>query len=359
MNKNIEEMLTSYKDNYIKNISVKSELIYGNKEKDKNPFITIAIPTYKRPKLLEQAIYSALDQQSVACTYEIIVVDNEYSTNITETERVVRSFNSDSILYYRNIENIGMFGNWNRCIELARGKWISFLHDDDLLDSHYLNTVCLLLSKKRDIGAISSSFKVFRGENILDFETYKVESYYKTIFMQLGKNKLMRLSKLDSIISNGNIFGAPTCGTIFRKDYLLELGGFDDDYFPSADWFLTLKFSEKFSFYKSTTSFGYYRILENESLNYSTLRDFITQKESMRKFMASRTKIGKLLKCIFDNEQYYSTLEWSRTFMSSNLECDGIYSNEYLPYRPIRYYIYKRMIMVYELFKKISTIFFG
>ena len=32
--------------------------------------------------------------------------------------------------YYKNEKNIGMYGNWNRCIELSNGEYLTILNDD-------------------------------------------------------------------------------------------------------------------------------------------------------------------------------------------------------------------------------------
>ena len=50
-----------------------------------------------------------------------------------ETEAVVASFDDPRIRYLRNAENLGMVGNWNRCLAEARGELIANLCDDDLM----------------------------------------------------------------------------------------------------------------------------------------------------------------------------------------------------------------------------------
>lgn len=149
-------------NNFNKKKHVNSRLIYG-KVSDSKPYITIAIPTYKRHQLLREAIDSAINQTNIPCEYEIIVVDNEVefeSGVYSETEEIVKRYNDERLLYYRNNDNLGMFGNWNRCIELARGEWVSFLHDDDIIIPDYLEKVYKLLKRKKNIGAIISNSEI-------------------------------------------------------------------------------------------------------------------------------------------------------------------------------------------------------
>ncbi|WP_016604293.1 glycosyltransferase, partial [Yersinia pestis] len=67
---------------------------------------------------------------------EVIVVDND-----PEHPELVLSemaeFERYDFIYYKNIENYGMFGNWNQCLNLGRGKLITILHDDDLLCANF------------------------------------------------------------------------------------------------------------------------------------------------------------------------------------------------------------------------------
>lgn len=133
----MEHNFFEYKDNFAKYKHIKSNLLVGEIENILNPKITIAIPTYKRAVLISDSINSILNQVKFD-DYEIIIIDNEANQEENETEKLMKQYNNPKILYYKNEENIGMFGNWNRCIELARGKYITILNDDDWLEEEFL-----------------------------------------------------------------------------------------------------------------------------------------------------------------------------------------------------------------------------
>src|SRR6202012_1522948 len=63
---------------------------------------------------------------------EIIIVDDG-STD--DTYSIVKDYRAkDSrIKVFRNEKNLGLVGNWNRCMELTTGEWIKFLFQDDYL----------------------------------------------------------------------------------------------------------------------------------------------------------------------------------------------------------------------------------
>ena len=59
------------------------------------------------------------------------------------------------LLRYKNEKNLGIYGNWNRCLQLARGKWYTMLHDDDLLSNNFLKEMMGVLNKNPKISCLN------------------------------------------------------------------------------------------------------------------------------------------------------------------------------------------------------------
>jgi len=81
---------------------------------------------------LLDAIHSARAQ-----TYpnvEIVVVDNASAADIGQ---VVQGIGDPRIRFFRNDTNIGPSANFRRCVELARGEYMSWLQDDDAIFSGF------------------------------------------------------------------------------------------------------------------------------------------------------------------------------------------------------------------------------
>ncbi len=95
------------------------------------PIVSICIPTYNGASYLAACIESALAQTLTG--FELLIVDDASSD---ETLDIAFAYaESDArVKVVRNSANLGLVGNWNQCALLARGKWIKFLFQDDMLE---------------------------------------------------------------------------------------------------------------------------------------------------------------------------------------------------------------------------------
>lgn len=203
---------------------IESHLIYG-RIPQRDIVVSITIPTYCRANQLEVAIQSALKQIGDV-QYEIIVVDNYCEIDL-ETDELMRKYVSehDNILYYRNEQNIGIAGNWNRCFELASGEYVLLLHDDDVLCDNYLKVVYPWLIKTNCTMA-----GVFHSDLYMENFSAEIDETYSK---KVGKNQQILnklrfekpfLVKYTDIFAN--IYPSPVC-SIHKKQTVMELGGFD------------------------------------------------------------------------------------------------------------------------------------
>ena len=124
--------------------------------------LTIAIPAYNRPTELNDVIkkMQPLYGNSII---EILVVDDG-SVPKLELENPLEM---DQVNLVRNIRNIGFFENFFKIIDIAQGKYILFLNDDDFL---VLKNIPLLIEKLKSSTAafISTQFlrdgSLYRGK---------------------------------------------------------------------------------------------------------------------------------------------------------------------------------------------------
>lgn len=249
------------KDNFKEWSHVPSQLIFDNIP-DLKPTVSIMIPTYRRPVLLEEAIESALNQNT-EITFEVVVVDNESSAHeiAAQVETAVRKFADKNIRYFRNSQNIGMFGNWNRCIEIARGKYISILNDDDLLNEDFIEKSLKLLTKEPSATAVAAAFSKLHNARLI--EVFQHNDWLKQIdrklFWQSGARKL----DFDAMIVGNRIPG--TLGVLALKSAYVSLGGFNAAMYPASDYVFWLLFIRNFELLLLKENLSIYRWEVNES----------------------------------------------------------------------------------------------
>jgi glycosyltransferase involved in cell wall biosynthesis len=255
-----------YQNNFEKCSNVKSVLIKKT-EKSHKPIVTVVIPTYKcKINVLKEAIDSVLNQKDFS-EFELIIVDNNPEINCT-TNCLINEYNNDKIVYFKNSQNIGMFGNWNRGVELSSSNWVIFLHDDDIMSPHFLAT-CYPFLNDQSIGILKPFNIKFSDSKVLNFEEPR-------------NLKIERLTLIDFIW--GCEIGAPT-NIIYNRSVLIELGGFNLDFFPSADYVLAINFVKKHFVCRVPFVLGGYRVGENESLNPNTMKLFYLKRFLITSFV--------------------------------------------------------------------------
>lgn len=97
----------------------------------KNCTVSVCIPTFNGAMYLHECLDSVLGQ--TFGDFELLVVDDKSSdTTFDIAHKYARRDRRVRIL--QNERNLGLVGNWNRCVEQAWGEWIKFLFQDDVLE---------------------------------------------------------------------------------------------------------------------------------------------------------------------------------------------------------------------------------
>ena len=248
--------------------------IYKNKSNSENVLLTIAIPTYKRPDLLFCSLKSAVNQ-SYKGPYEIVVVDNCIDKNfIDRVDNVVNYLsNYKRIKLYRNKSNIGMFGNWNECLKRSKGKFITILNDDDLLDYKFVENVLRDIKHSK---MLIYNYQILSGNK----SKAKIGGKLRLFFEKLNLISNFEIS-LSNILhrnpSNGSL------GVVFNRKNGLLIGGYDKKYYPSSDYYFNYKYIARYGGIYINKKLAKYRILVNESLKVENLKSFVLLDYQLRK----------------------------------------------------------------------------
>lgn len=113
------------------------------------PLVCICIPTYNAEKTVATTLRSILGQ--TYGNFVVQVVDNHSTDNTTA---IVEGFTDPRVTLHRNDVNIGGEGNFNRCIELAVGKYTAIYHADDVYEPEMIAAQVAFLEAHPNAGAV-------------------------------------------------------------------------------------------------------------------------------------------------------------------------------------------------------------
>lgn len=248
----------AYVDNFAEKSKVDSICIFDNCSEV--PSVTIGIPTYKRVLTLKDTIESALAQEC-EFEYKILVLDNN-PVRDDETEQFMREYADNlAVSYYKNSENLGMGGNWNRIFTIIESEWIVLLHDDDLIAPSFLKDM-LKVAEKYDADVVNSAF-IFWLQKESDCPSFFFkQKEYDVIKSSLGANFFY------------NRAGMPT-GILYRREVYLKEGGVNDEYYPAQDWVSNSLLSYKYNYLIYTKPLTIYRYAVNTYMKKETTEAYM------------------------------------------------------------------------------------
>lgn len=323
----------------IKNI--KTDLLWGQNYM-KNFEISIVIPTYNRIQVLEEAIQSVL-RQKVSFKWELIVIDNTPldHNKMTPALKIVQALNNPSIKYYHNRQNIGSGYNWNRAVELAQGKWITFLHDDDVLCSDALENIYKIIMKpwhfEKPLGYIHARNKGFT--NTFDEKTIK----FKRLPFHL------ELTRFTTLILGHTHTGMPTCGTTILKEAYVKAGGINYDFGPTADAVLGYLIMKDYTVLRSGMVLGGYRWVNNETLKISTIEKLIYSDSLFAQYRYGLTPFSKVWGKLFANAQLQDNINAKLALIKKYGVVEDCKISNFLIRKhvtPILLYVYKTITLI-------------
>lgn len=253
------------------------------------PFVTVAITIYKRFKYLPDLIEKLLNQPFDR-PVEIIVVDDDPDSDFgPRLVELLPMLKERRFRYIVNSKNLGVNGTFNRCIEFARGEWLTILNDDDLLDDAYLEAMFAYLDAHPAIDAIASRKRDLDERGAQSQRPLppvrRLASRLLTETLFLGRTT-RRVTPRKMFWWPGGVIGN-VAGVLMRTSVARDIGGFyPEDGEGSADyWFLT-RLTKRFKVRQHRQVAAVVRIAENESAKVSTLKTFFLATYGLQQALA-------------------------------------------------------------------------
>jgi len=192
----------------------------------KFPLVSICISTYSRPDLFESSLNAILKQ--VYPNLEILVLIDGSNPN---SIKLCNNYKDPRLKVYQTKTPSGMVGSWNFICSKAKGKYILFCADDDILINDSITNHVEVLESDNNIQFVHSDFLFINDESKIigrsQTKNYKLDS--KTAFKKfiLKTNACMqtvvfrRKSWID--VGKWKDFGNPSDNYLWLK--LIEKGG--------------------------------------------------------------------------------------------------------------------------------------
>lgn len=187
--------------------------------------ISLIITAHNYAQYVERAIRSALDQSLSQSEYEILVI-NDASTD--HTQDVLENY-KEEVRVFNLEQNLGLAGARNFGIQKAKGQFIIFLDADDYIHRDLLKVQKLFLEENSKLDAVSTDYYLVneRGERI-----EHVSAEEKPI----------------------------ACGIMFRKDFLYNVGLYDEKFRAREEEDLRIRWTESYNIYNLIVPLYRYRM---------------------------------------------------------------------------------------------------
>jgi glycosyltransferase involved in cell wall biosynthesis len=197
------------------------------------PLCTIAIPVYHRKvrSLALEAIESALAEPRD--DIEILVIDDCTSDGTWDALQRIRDPRARVL---RNERNVGLFGNFNRCLEEARGEFVRILCSDDALEPGTLDDELAIMRSHPDMALLTTrGLRVSPSGEVLGLQAAALpEGRYRG---ELGIAAVLRAN----LATGYNALNYPS-GILMRKSSVDAVGRFSTNMRVAGDvdYFLRL-----------------------------------------------------------------------------------------------------------------------
>lgn len=179
------------------------------------PMVSVVVATYRREQALENALQSLAKQNYP--NYEIVLVDDnaneEWNQKVGAIVEAFRKAYPDKTLnYIVNSPNKGSAVTRNIGIHAASSTYVTFLDDDDVyLPEKISNQVACMEEKGADYSV--TNLDLYYDDEV--FCERRIRSYIEST----DYTSLMRYHMLHHLTGTDTM--------MFRREYLLKIGGFD------------------------------------------------------------------------------------------------------------------------------------
>jgi len=195
------------------------------------PQVSVIMSVYNGERYLEESIDSVLNQQFG--DFEFLIYDDGSRDNTAE---IVNSKKDTRIKFLRSEVNQGLFPALNKLIAAAKGKYIRLWSYDDVMKPHCLATEIEFYEHNPQLGFCYCNRDEIDGQGRL-MPPVETDATPAIVLPLLATQLMFYWGCLPGNISV----------VMIKKETLQEMGGFDSNFYQTADFDLWVRISEKYS----------------------------------------------------------------------------------------------------------------
>ena len=228
------------------------------------PKVTVYIPNHNYGRYIEKAVESVLSQTME--DFELIIIDDGSTDNTME---ILAKYKRHAKIRIIEQSNKGLNVTNNIALRLANGKYIIRLDADDYFDENIL----LVLS------------------NIFDTKP-EVELVYPDYYHVDENNEVIEIVRRQKIGQEVSLLDIPAhgAGTMFRRESLIEVGGYQEEFSCQDGYDIWLKMIKRYKPYNVNNPLFYYR-QHPESLTNKRETILNTRREIKRRFVEKEMNV--------------------------------------------------------------------
>lgn len=179
--------------------------------------ISVLMTVYNGERYLRQAIESVLKQ--TYSDFEFLIIDDD-STD--ESPEIIKAYHDPRIRIISNSLNKGQTVSLNIGLREARSEYIARIDADDIAFPHWLQSQVNFLKNNAAVDVLSAGLVTFSEKGL-----------GKAYFSPSCREDILLKAIIKSPINHG--------GALIKKDTILKIGGYNNDYKIAADYGVWIK----------------------------------------------------------------------------------------------------------------------
>ncbi|HEX6161302.1 MAG TPA: glycosyltransferase [Thermoanaerobaculia bacterium] len=189
--------------------------------------VSILVPAYNAAAWVATALQSV--QKQTFGDWEVIAVDD---ASTDDTHEILERFASPRVHLHRNERNLGMTGNWNRCLSFATGDLVLKLDADDALKPPALELLVGAFDQQDVLAAGIRSLQC--DEHLEPFDGIQGDDVMQRAGIDPYRDAVHPGARWYDIAATGNQLWSSSAFMV-RRDFLQSTGGWDERFGCASD----------------------------------------------------------------------------------------------------------------------------